>query len=112
MENLGQEGRDQGQPGQLSEILSQDKMDELGEKGACVTCTDTQVWSPALYKPGQETKTGGLPIPQESGIPSRTVLKQNKHQAKKQECVQMASQRRMLHGLDQVSKGWSILLYS
>lgn len=43
MENLGQEGRDQGQPGQLSEILSQDKMDELGEKGACVTYTDTQV---------------------------------------------------------------------
>lgn len=32
------------------------------------------------------------------GIPSKTVLKENKDQAKKQECVQMA---RMLHGLDQ-----------
>lgn len=59
---------------------------------------------PALHKPGQKTEAGGSHISDQAGIASKTVLKENKHQVKNQEFVQMVSECQMLHGLDQVSK--------
>lgn len=51
---------------------------------SCLTCTETCLDPQHFIKPGQEAEAGGLHIPDQTGIPSKIVLKQ---QAQNQEFV-------------------------